>query len=222
LLPLFPQPACWGRVARTVEIPASKLAGRKAAASYRTLKLRTACREGGFSPQAGQPRSYFAVALILDDPHGRSLQPGILDFGLFQDGNIGVGVFPEGEKVLAGGAGFGEGVRLGLGRRGPIPRGPACVAPVVRHGRDGHTTCARFEGVATVSAVLTVGSSGAGRVTTILPWTRGPGRRARFRLTTCDCRWGSTHEKSPRTEKRCPWLPARPSVLPCITIVCKS
>jgi hypothetical protein len=43
---------------------------------------------------------------------------------------------------------------------------------VVRYGRDGHTTCARFEGVATVSVVLTVGSSGDGRVRTTSLWTR--------------------------------------------------
>jgi len=28
-------------------------------------------------------------------------------FGFFQDGNIGVGIFPQREKILVGGAGFG-------------------------------------------------------------------------------------------------------------------
>jgi len=31
------------------------------------------------------------------------LQPRILSFGLLQDGDVGVGVFPEGEEVLVGG-----------------------------------------------------------------------------------------------------------------------
>jgi hypothetical protein len=38
LLPLLHQPACWRRILLQVEIPASKLAGRKAAASCRTPK----------------------------------------------------------------------------------------------------------------------------------------------------------------------------------------
>ncbi|HMD87386.1 MAG TPA: hypothetical protein VKO18_22080 [Terriglobia bacterium] len=41
LLPLCCQPACWRRIALSGEIPASKLAGWKAAASCRTPKLRT-------------------------------------------------------------------------------------------------------------------------------------------------------------------------------------
>jgi hypothetical protein len=31
---------------------------------------------------------------------------------LLENGDVGVGVFPDGEEVLIGGAGFGEGVRL--------------------------------------------------------------------------------------------------------------
>ena len=31
------------------------------------------------------------------------LQPCVLGFGLFQDGNVGVGVFPEGEEVFVSG-----------------------------------------------------------------------------------------------------------------------
>ena len=41
LLPLLREPACWRGVALPVEVPAGKLARRKAAASCRTLKLRT-------------------------------------------------------------------------------------------------------------------------------------------------------------------------------------
>jgi hypothetical protein len=40
LLPLWFEPACWRRIVPPAEIPASKLAGRKAAASCRTPKLR--------------------------------------------------------------------------------------------------------------------------------------------------------------------------------------
>src|SRR5580704_16901793 len=35
------------------------------------------------------------------------LQFGVFGFGLEEDGEVGVGVFPEGEEVLVGGAGFG-------------------------------------------------------------------------------------------------------------------
>jgi hypothetical protein len=31
----------------------------------------------------------------------------VLGFGLFQDGDVGVGVFPEGEELFVGGAGVG-------------------------------------------------------------------------------------------------------------------
>ena len=31
------------------------------------------------------------------------LQPGVLRLGLLQDGDVGVGVFPEGEEILVGG-----------------------------------------------------------------------------------------------------------------------
>ncbi len=34
------------------------------------------------------------------------LKFGVFGFGLFEDGDVGVGVFPEGEEVLVGGAGF--------------------------------------------------------------------------------------------------------------------
>jgi len=35
------------------------------------------------------------------------LQLRVLRFGFFQDGDVGVGVFPEGEETLIGGTGFG-------------------------------------------------------------------------------------------------------------------
>jgi hypothetical protein len=35
------------------------------------------------------------------------MQLCILGFGLFQEGDVAVGVFPEGEEVLVGSAGFG-------------------------------------------------------------------------------------------------------------------
>ena len=36
----------------------------------------------------------------------------VVRLGFLQHGNIGVGVFPEREEFLIGGAGFGQGVRL--------------------------------------------------------------------------------------------------------------
>ncbi len=41
-----------------------------------------------------------------------SLQLGVLSLGLLQDGNVGVGVFPEGEEILVSGAGA-NGIALG-------------------------------------------------------------------------------------------------------------
>ena len=35
------------------------------------------------------------------------LQLSVLGLGSFQDGDIGVGILPEGEKILIGGAGLG-------------------------------------------------------------------------------------------------------------------
>src|ERR1700752_3750589 len=43
------------------------------------------------------------------------LQPRVLGLGLLQDGDVGVGVFPEGEEVLVGGAGFGSVVLQDVG-----------------------------------------------------------------------------------------------------------
>jgi hypothetical protein len=43
------------------------------------------------------------------------LQLGVFRFGLFQDGNFGVGVFPEGEEVLVCGLSFGGVAGEGIG-----------------------------------------------------------------------------------------------------------
>ena len=45
------------------------------------------------------------------------LQLGVFSFGFFQDGNIAVGIFPQREEVVVGGAGLGEG-GVGLGALG--------------------------------------------------------------------------------------------------------
>src|SRR5882724_313487 len=42
-------------------------------------------------------------------------EPSVLGFGLLQDGDVGVGVFPEREEVLVGGAGFGGVAGEGVG-----------------------------------------------------------------------------------------------------------
>ena len=39
-------------------------------------------------------------------------QPGVLGFGLLVDGDVGIGVFPEGEEILIRGAGFVAGGRV--------------------------------------------------------------------------------------------------------------
>jgi len=47
---------------------------------------------------------------------GFSLQLRVLRLGFFQDADVGVGIFPEGEKVLVRGAGLNgvTGHRIGL------------------------------------------------------------------------------------------------------------
>ncbi len=45
----------------------------------------------------------------------------VFGLGLFEDGDVRVGVFPEGEEILVGGAGFGKG---GIGVHG-LCRGDA-------------------------------------------------------------------------------------------------
>jgi len=43
------------------------------------------------------------------------LQFRVLGFGLLQDGDVGVGVFPEGEEILIGGFRFGRVALQGVG-----------------------------------------------------------------------------------------------------------
>ena len=43
------------------------------------------------------------------------LQLRVLGLGLLQDGDVGVGVFPEGEEILIGGFGFGDVALHGIG-----------------------------------------------------------------------------------------------------------
>ena len=73
------------------------------------------------------------------------LQLCVFRFGFLQDGDVGVGVFPQIEEILVGGAGLGEGVRLWRGQPAPIRRGVACGAPVVSRRPGGRATCAGFE-----------------------------------------------------------------------------
>ena len=60
-----------------------------------------------YGPMAWVPRPGDPVIL---------LQLGVFRFGLLEDGNVGVGVFPEPEEVLVCSAGLGEGVLLWHGR----------------------------------------------------------------------------------------------------------
>jgi hypothetical protein len=50
------------------------------------------------------------------------LQLRVLRFGLLQDGDVGVGVFPEGEEILIGGAGFEVIALQGVGAGEAEPR----------------------------------------------------------------------------------------------------
>jgi hypothetical protein len=45
----------------------------------------------------------------------RSLQLRVLGFGLLQDGDVGVGAFPQREEILIGGASFGRVALHGIG-----------------------------------------------------------------------------------------------------------
>jgi hypothetical protein len=45
----------------------------------------------------------------------KSLEFGVFGFGLGEDGDVGGGVFPDGEEVLVGGAGFGGVAGEGVG-----------------------------------------------------------------------------------------------------------
>jgi hypothetical protein len=47
--------------------------------------------------------------------HGAILQFGVFSFGFFEDGDVGIGVFPHGEEILVGGAGFDGIVLHGVG-----------------------------------------------------------------------------------------------------------
>ena len=68
-------------------------------------------------------------------------QSGVLGFGLLVDGDVRVGVFPEGEEILIRGAGFiaGGGILAASRRkREPVRGGPARPresSPPVRGGR---------------------------------------------------------------------------------------
>src|SRR5208337_700521 len=59
------------------------------------------------------------------------LQFRVLGLGLFQDGDVGVGVFPEREKILIGGAGFGGVALHGVSAR--QSEAGQCTPRKVRH-----------------------------------------------------------------------------------------
>jgi hypothetical protein len=63
-----------------------------------------ACRPKMQTQKPGRSRS---KRLRRRNLEVKSLQLGVFDFGLFEDGNVGIGVFPEGEEILIRGAGFG-------------------------------------------------------------------------------------------------------------------
>src|SRR5208282_433332 len=83
------------------------------------------------SSNLSRPQSF-----ALRNPRAALLQLRVFRLGRPQNGDVGVGVFPEREEILIGGAGFGEGGTLWHGR---LARGA--------HGRDGRATYTGFEGV---------------------------------------------------------------------------
>jgi len=71
---------------------------------------------------------------------------GVFGFGLLEDWDVGVGIFPEGEKILVGGAGFrgvtGQGVGAGefemsQGADEAIADQPAMVEDFLKFGGRG-------------------------------------------------------------------------------------
>ena len=68
-------------------------------------------KRGTQEPRATLGRDIHVAQEALE---ARAGAPGLFQLcvfrlGFLQHGNLGVGVFPEGEKILIGGAGFGEG-----------------------------------------------------------------------------------------------------------------
>ena len=63
-----------------------------------------------------------------------SLQLGVLRLGFFQDGDVGIGVFPECEEVFLGGVGNGY---RSIGRRSPMQPRIAAGTQDRREGRPG-------------------------------------------------------------------------------------
>ena len=55
-------------------------------------------------------------------PGGGLLELGVFRLGLLEDGNVRVGVLPQSEKILIGGAGLGAIALEGVGAREAQPR----------------------------------------------------------------------------------------------------
>src|SRR5208337_4938568 len=93
--------------------PKSNLLGIRPPCAARTARPRARCSQAwqlNFPATCSTPRNWPAFSSAhrsLPSP-----QPGVLRFGLLQDGDVGIGVFPESEKILIRGAGFiaGDGV----------------------------------------------------------------------------------------------------------------
>ena len=72
------------------------------------------CQVSGVRKRATLRREVHTAQEVLEARVGALglFQLRVLRLGFFEDGDVGVGVFPEGEEILIGGAGFGEGVLL--------------------------------------------------------------------------------------------------------------
>jgi len=72
------------------------------------------CEIGGQKPRATLRREIDAAQEALEARAGAwgLFQLCVLCLGLLEDGDVRVGVFPDGEEILIGGAGLGAGVLL--------------------------------------------------------------------------------------------------------------
>src|SRR5271157_4789580 len=87
--------------------PKSNLLGMRPPCAARTARPRARCSQAwqsNFPETCSTPRNWPAFSSAhrsLPSP-----QPGVLRFGLDEDGDVGIGVLPQREKILIRGAGF--------------------------------------------------------------------------------------------------------------------
>src|SRR5215831_6149900 len=94
---------------------------------YSGSPLSSSCREPCAYPH--HPPGSTHCAAMKEERLEESLQACVFGFGLLENGNVGVGVLPEGKKILIGSARFGP-VRIFLpSGRTPTPTFPFSSRP---------------------------------------------------------------------------------------------